>query len=148
MKRCVSLLLLLLAAPALAGQTRPVRSVQEILIQLERDWDEAFLRKDVAFIEQVLADDFMASYPDGTRGDKARELAMVAALDQQIESSSLDEFTVTVVGETAVVWFTRRLVGPIQGKRTELTYRFLDVFVWRADRWQCLASHSTKITVP
>jgi ketosteroid isomerase-like protein len=135
-------------AAAAAAQDRPARSVQEIIVQLERDWDEAFLRKDVRFIETILADDFVAIYPDGTRGDKAHELAQVAALDQQIDSSTLDGFTVKVNGDTAVVWFTRTLVGPVQGRPTTITYRFLDVFVWRDGRWQCLTSQSTKVLVP
>ena len=39
------------AVPASASQDPPVRSDQEILVELERAWNEAFYRKDVAFIE-------------------------------------------------------------------------------------------------
>jgi ketosteroid isomerase-like protein len=135
-----------LGVTALASQNRPVRSDQQILIQLERDWDAAFLRKDVRFVQNVLADDVVVTYPDGSRGDKAKELILLAEFDQQVDSSTLDEFTVKVNGDTAVVWFTRRLVGPNQGRRVEVTFRYIDVFVWRADRWQCIASQSTKVT--
>ncbi len=151
MRTVVSTFILLIAAAAVAStiplhaQRPPAQSVQAILIQLERDWDEAFLRKDVAFIAPILADDFVATYPDGSRGDKKRELELVAALDQQIESSTLDDFMVKVHGDTAVVWFTRVLAGPVQGKRTEIAFRFIDVFVWRGERWQCLATQSTRI---
>ncbi len=65
----VSLVLGLGIAPVHAQE---VRSDQQILIQLERDWDEAFLRRDVAFIERVLADEFVATYSNGTRADKAK----------------------------------------------------------------------------
>ena len=51
-----------------------VRSDQDILMQLERDWDAAFHRHDAAFIETLLADEFVATYDNGVRGDKAREL--------------------------------------------------------------------------
>jgi ketosteroid isomerase-like protein len=131
---------------ASASQDRPVRSDQQILIQLEKDWDAAFLRKDVRFIENVLADEFIATYGDGSRGDKAKELMLAAEFNQQIDSSTLDEFTVKIYGDTAVVWFTRHLVGPSQGRRLEVTYRYIDVFVWRAGRWQCVASQSAKVT--
>lgn len=130
---------------ASGSQNRPVRSDQQILTQLERDWDAAFLRRDVGFIENVLADEFIATYADGSRGDKAKELALAAEFNQQIDSSTLDEFTVKVYGDTAVVWFSRHLVGPSQGRRLEVTYRYIDVFVWRADRWQCVASQSVKV---
>ena len=133
------------AASAAGAQSRPVLSDQETLIQIERDWDAAFLRKDVAFIQTLLADEFIATYPDGTRGDRAKELALAAEFDQTIDSSTLDEFSVKVYRDTAVVLFTRRLVGPMQGVRTELTFRYMDVFVLREGRWQCVATQSTRV---
>jgi ketosteroid isomerase-like protein len=147
--RAVCVVLLAVWGTTIAGaQSRPVQSDQQILIQLERDWDAAFLRKDVKFIANALADDVVVTYPDGSRGDKAKELALAAEFNQQVDSSTLDEFIVKVNGNTAVVWFTRHLVGPSQGQRLELTFRYIDVFVWRADRWQCIASQSAKVTAP
>lgn len=143
---------LLLCALAIVGaampstaQTRPVLSDQEILIQIERDWDAAFLRKDVAFIETILAEEFLATYPDGTRGDRAKEIALARDFNQRIDSSTVEDFIVKVYRDTAVVWFTRRIAGPIQGRRVEITYRYVDVFVFRDGRWQCVATQSTKV---
>jgi ketosteroid isomerase-like protein len=129
-----------------AGQSQRAQSDQQILIKLERDWDAAFHRKDVAFIESVLAPEFVSTYGDGSRGDRARELKLATEFDQQVDSSTLDEFTVKVYGDTAVVWFTQHLVGPVKGKQVALTYRYIDVFVMRDGRWQCVASQSTKLT--
>jgi ketosteroid isomerase-like protein len=134
------------AVAAPAAQDQEVRSDQQILMQLERDWDAAFHRKDVKFIETVLADEFVATYGDGRRADRATELALAAGRDEQVDSSTLDEFIVKVYGDTAVVWFTQHLVGPKEGRRLELTYRYLDVFVLRDGRWQCVASQSVKVT--
>ena len=134
------------AVTASGSQDRPVRSDQQILIQLEQGWNTAFLRKNVPFVENILADEFIATYADCSRGDKAKELMLVAEFDQKIESSTQDEFTVKIYGDTAVVWLSQHLVGPSQGRRLELTYRYVDVFVWRAGRWQCVATQSTKVT--
>jgi len=133
------------AVTASASQDRPVRSDQQILIELEQGWNAAFYSKDVRFIENILADEFIATYDDGSRGDKAKELALAAEFNQQIDSSTLDDFTVKVYGDTAVVWFSLHLVGPSQGRRLEMNYRYVDVFVWRAGRWQCVTTQSTKI---
>jgi ketosteroid isomerase-like protein len=133
-------------AAASGAQDQPARSDQQILIQLERDWDAAFHRKDVPFIENILADEFVATYADGSRADKAKELTLAAEFNQQIDSSTLDEFTVRVYGDTAVVWFTQHLVGPSQGVRLELSFRYVDVFLLRGGKWQCVASQSTKVT--
>lgn len=64
-----------------------------------------------------------------------------------LKSSTLDEFTVKVYGDTAVVWFTQHLIGPSQGRALAVTFRYVDVFVIRAGRWQCVASQSTKVAV-
>lgn len=129
-----------------ASQSRPVRSDQEILIQLERDWDAAFLRQDIPFIANILADEFIAVYGDGSRGDKAKELKLTEEFNQQIFGSSVGDFTVKVYGDTAVVWLTKRMIGPKDGKPIEVAYRYIDVFVVRDGRWQCVASQSTRVT--
>jgi molybdate transport system substrate-binding protein len=124
------------------------QSDQEVLVQLEKDWDAAFLRKDVRFVENALADEFMATYDDGSRGNKALELKLLTEFNQQVQSSYVDDFTVKIYSDTAVVWFTRHLAGPRQGRRVEVTFRMTDTFVRRAGRWQCVASQSTKVSGP
>ena len=124
-----------------------VKSDQQILIELERAWDAAFHRQDAKFIETLLADEFVATYGDGSRGDKAKELSLVADNKQQVDSRRLDEFIVKTFGNTAVVWFTQILVGPVNGKPTEIRYRYVDVWVMRDGRWQAVASQSTRVNV-
>ena len=134
-----------LAVTASAPQRLPVESDQQVLITLERAWNEAVYRKDVAFIANILADEFIATYDDGSRGDKAKELALVAEFNQQVESATQDEFTVKVYRDTAVVWFTLHLVGTKQGQRAEVTLRYTDVWVIRDGRWVCVSTQSTKV---
>jgi ketosteroid isomerase-like protein len=149
MFRLLTLLVALSFAPAqeFKGQappdTPPTPAEQE-LIQLERAWDAAFVAKDMRFIERVLAEEFVATYGDGTRGDKAAEMAQTIDFDQRVDSSVLDSFRVHIYGDTAVVWFSRHMTGPKSGKIVAVTYRFVDVFVKRAGRWQCVSSQSTK----
>jgi ketosteroid isomerase-like protein len=139
--------LLLLSCPiALSAQRQPAKPDQEVLIELERSWNAAFYRKDLAFIETVLADEFQATYDDGSRGDKSKELSLATEFNQRVESAEQDDFVVRVYGDTAVVWFSLHLVGPSQGRSLELAFRYVDVFVLRAGRWQCVSSQSTKVT--
>jgi ketosteroid isomerase-like protein len=135
------------AVTASGGQTGAVKSDQQILIQLEQDWDAAFRRRDVAFIAGILAEEFVATYSDGTRGDRDEELSRAAKFDQQIDSATLDEFIVKIYGDTAVVWMSQHLLGPSQGKPLAVTFRYVDVFVFRDGRWQCVASQSTRVAV-
>lgn len=136
------------AAGAPGIQDGRAQSDQQILIDLEKRWDAAFLKNDVDFVRNVLAEEFVAVYDDGSRGDRGRELQLVADFNQRIDSSSLDDFIIKVYGDTAVVGFTRTLVGPSKGQRLEYVLRYLDVFVMRDGRWQCVVSQSTRVGKP
>ena len=136
----------ILVVTASASERQPAESDQEVLIKLERGWNEAFYRKDTRFIESILADEFMATYDDGSRGDKAKELALAAEFNQQVESAIPDEFTVRVFRDTAVVWFTLKLVGIREGRRAEMQLRYTDVWVIRDGRWLCVSTQSTRVS--
>lgn len=138
---------LLLAASAVPASAAQISAQAECdtLIRLEKDWNDALYRKDVASIERVLADEFIATYEDGSRGDKAAELKFTADFDQQVRSAVQDGFTVRTYGDTAVVWFTLHLEGIRQGQPTELTLRYTDVWIKRDGRWQCVSAQSTRV---
>lgn len=131
-------------ASAFASQP-PAVSVEEELIALERGWNEAFYARDVEFLDSILADDFIVTYDDGARGDKARELELSASFNQRVISATQEDFTVQVYDDAAVVWFTLRVVGIRRGQEAEITLRYTDVWVVRDGRWQCVASQSTRV---
>jgi ketosteroid isomerase-like protein len=135
-----------IAGVSAIAQTPRADSDQDVLIRLERGWNDAVYEKNLAFIETVLADDYTAIYQDGDMGDRAKELRLVAEFNQQVESAIQDDFTVRVYHDTAVVRFTLHLVGIKQGQRTALDLRYADVWVMRDGRWRCVSSQSTRIT--
>ena len=141
---CV-IVVLTVMPPRAGAQASRVKSDQDILIELEHNWDAAFRRHDAAFIATILADEFVVTYDDGSRGDRARELELAVTFNQTAESATMDEFIVKEFGNTAVVWFTLHLVGPSRGQTLEVDYRYTDVFVLRDGRWQCVSSQSTRV---
>ena len=145
---CCVLAVSAVVSASASQRTAPVQSDQDVLVALERGWNEAFYGRDIAFIEKLLADEFVATYDDGSRGDKAKELALASEFNQQVESAVQDEFTVKVYRDTAVVWFTLHLIGLRQGQRAELTLRYTDVWVLRDGRWQCVSTQSTRVNPP
>ena len=142
---CVALVSVLALAASLEAQQRRVQSAQQILEQLERDWVDAMQMNDVAFVDSVLAPEYIATHDDGTRSDKTRELQMVERFNAQVDEWIVEDFTIKVYGETAVVWFTHRMTGPVQGKPTQIVVRYMDVFVMRDGKWLCVGSQSTKV---
>jgi len=146
MKWRETLCLVLVAATGASAAAQRVESDQQALIKLERDWNDAFYKKDVAFIESILAPEFTATYDDGSRGDKAKELALTKEFNQQVESAVQDDFTVKIFGNTAIVLFTLKLVGIKQGQRSELALSYTDVWVLRDGRWLCVSTQSTRVS--
>ena len=138
--------LVIVCAVAAVSAQRPVLSTQQVLEQLERDWVAAMMRNDVDFVNSVLAPEFVATYDDGSRGDRERELQLAKEFNGQIDKFAVDEFTVRVFKETAVVWFTLRMVGPVKEVPTEIVLRYMDVFVNRDGKWLCVGSQSTRVT--
>ena len=149
MRRCRQPLSRMLAAVCLAvaatAAAPSAQSPRETLIELERGWNDAFYRQDVDFIEGLLAEEFIATYDDGSRGDKARELELVASFNQQVVSAVQEDFTVAFFENTALVRFTLRIVGIRQGREAEIQLSYTDVWVRRDGRWQCVSTQSTRI---
>jgi ketosteroid isomerase-like protein len=140
------LTVVLLACGAAVSSAQGVKSDQQMLMDLERQWDDAFRTNNVRFIDSILDPDFLATYDNGTRADRKKELELAASNNQQIDDSDLDDFTIKIYGNTAIVWFTLRLLGPIQGKPVVLTYHYTDVWVLRdGGNWRCVASQSTRV---
>ena len=144
--RCAFVIWMAIAGVSAIAQTPRAESDQDVLIGLERGWNDAVYDKNLTFIETILADDYTATYEDGDVGDRAKELRLVAEFNQQVESAIQDDFTVRVYHDTAVVRFTLHLVGIKQGQRTALDLRYSDVWVMRDGRWRCVSSQSTRVT--
>lgn len=131
---------------ASAGAAQPPAvSTEDTLIALERGWNDAVYARDVEFLDSILADEFVVTYDDGTRGDRDREIALVAGFNQRVISATQEDFVVRTYGVTAIVWFDLRVVGLRQGREAELRLAYTDVWVRRDGRWQCVSSHATRI---
>ena len=142
---CAVLAAAVLASGPAAAQVQPGATDEETLVALERAWNDAFYEKDIDFLDSLLAEEFVATYDDGTLGDRNRELELSAAFNQRVISATQEDFTVRVYGDAAVVWFTLRLVGLRQGQRAEVSFRYTDVWVRRDGRWQCVSTQSTRV---
>jgi len=146
-RRAVVFCLMVAACMAVsAGAERQTPSSREQeLIRLETDWNAAFMRKDAAFFRNVMAEEYVVVFGDGSRGDRAVELQQLGASDEQMQSSIPGDFHVKLYGDTAVVLFTLHSIGTRRGQTLDATFRYIDVFVRRDRRWQCVASQNTRI---
>jgi ketosteroid isomerase-like protein len=137
-------------SPVLGRQTGPTTrtvattSVEQELIDLEKAWNAAFLRKDLATLRRTMADDIVIVYGDGSQATKAEDLASIGK-GEQVRTSTQDDFHVRVYGDAAVVTSRLTSTGTREGKQFSAQFRYIDVFEKRDGRWQCTMTQNTHI---
>ncbi len=114
---------------------------------LERQFEAAILRGQLAFFERVLAPGFTHTSQNGTHRSRAEWLANHKPGETPYDSLNTEGLSVQVYGPTAIV--TGKIApkgrsssgGPIVGE-----YRFMRTWVNRDGNWQVAAFQSTRIT--
>ncbi len=150
MKRVASVLsvvVLVLAVSAWAQTpARPKSgSAEQELIRLEKEWGDAEVKRDAAFFDWIMADDFIGTGSAGNVYNKAQDIANLKSGEDAITSAVLDEMEVRVYGDAAVVTYHSTEKGQFKGKDYSVEYRWTDTWINKAGRWQCLAVHTSKI---
>jgi ketosteroid isomerase-like protein len=129
------------AAPQQSG-------VESTLTQIEHDLTAALLKRNVAAIDPVIASDFVFTAPDGKVQGKAQFINDVKSGDLALESSEISDMKVRAYGDAAVVTYATTDKGKYKGQDISGLYRWTDVFVRRAGKWQIVAGHGTPIAPP
>lgn len=157
MKRATLILCLffLACAAAAVGQTAQKKSDKELkteqeLMALERAIGDANVRRDKAFFERIEADEFIFTDAGGgitTKQEDVSSLDTPPAPDApRLVSYVPDEMRVYLYDKTAVVFGrVTTTYRNKEGKGGSSQSRFTDVFVWRDERWQLVAGHSSRI---
>jgi len=154
---CAAIMLLVASAPASFVQSQvgdknaadaQQISVEQQLKQVEREWNDAVVRRDAAALERILSDDFMLITAAGTVSTKAQLIDTIKSPDLVIEPFDTQDVSVRVYGDTAVVTgrFTQK--GSYKGKAFSNQFRYTDVYVKRALGWQAVSAQSTFIPKP
>jgi hypothetical protein len=137
----VSVAASLFAATATAQSADDERRLKDIEQQLARAWSQ----HDRAFIESVLAPEWSVTQANGEV--LSRALVLGTFFDAvTFDSNVIDDVTVQLFGETAVVRGRTTASGSFNGTPMEARIRFTDVFIRRQGRWQVVASHASSLT--
>ncbi len=120
--------------------------VAEHLRGIEKRLATAWIDGDRSYIEQILADDWSVIDLTGRILKKAEVLEEAfGSGDRQIVSMQIDEINVRPFGDWAIVTGRTQAAGQYQGEVAEVTLRFTDVFAYRSDKWQVVASQATML---
>ena len=147
MKRTITFFLLTIAFTIVANAQNKKdyqnEKVERELKELVRQWDSAMVNRDITTLDRILADEFTLS---GT--PKTQFLAFVKSPNTMIESAVSDNFDVRVYNDTAVLIAHDTIKSKENGVPVVNVYRYIDVWIKRAGRWQCVATESYLIKKP
>jgi ketosteroid isomerase-like protein len=133
------LLGLLIATDEAKAETQ----VEQELLQLEREWIDAAVRRDTAKVGQILADEWEMVIAAGEVWTKETYLMLLKTGTLALESGENTAMNVRVYGDTAVVTGRGIYKGKYKGVDFSSDERWIDVFVKKNGRWQFVASQST-----
>ena len=121
---------------------------EQEVARLADAWATAELRGDTAFLEQSLADDFIGVGPLGFILDKHEWLARHQSGDLTYDALDLDEVTVRVYGEAAVVIGRQVQSAAYRGNSIPGQFRITLVFVHQQGQWRLASLHLSPIGQP
>ena len=119
--------------------------VEQELRRLEREWDNAIVRKDVATINRILSDDFVYIDSVGGVNPKASLLEGIKNSEAVMEPFETEDVSVRIYGDTAVLTGRFTQTATYKGQTFSGQFRYTDVYVKRANSWRAVAAHSSRI---
>jgi ketosteroid isomerase-like protein len=112
----------------------------DTLLALNRDYVHSVQTSDVQRFEELLADDFLCSNPDGSLVDRERFLEQTA-LPVTIAHLEAHDVNVRLMGDIAIIHARTTYTGPDGCPRSG---RYTDVWARRQGRWLAVSAHVTR----
>jgi BlaR1 peptidase M56/uncharacterized protein DUF4440 len=91
---------------------------------LLREAASANMRRDTAFYERVLGDDFVGIGPDGEAGNKAETIAEIKRLDREIKKFEFDDLSVSGNEQFAFATFLATVYFQAHGQESTAQFRY------------------------
>jgi ketosteroid isomerase-like protein len=112
----------------------------DTLLALNRAYIQSVQTSDVQRFEELLADDFLCSNPDGSLVDRERFLEQTA-VPVTIANLEAHDVNVRLLGDVAIIHARTTYVGPDGHPGSG---RYTDVWARRHGRWLAVSAHVTR----
>jgi ketosteroid isomerase-like protein len=116
------------------------RSDLDALTALNSDYIHSVQHSDVQRFDEILAEDFLCSNPDGSLVDKNQFLAQTA-LPVTISGLSVEDVQVRILGDVAII---HARTSYITANGEQRNGRYTDVWARRDGRWLAVSAHVTR----
>jgi ketosteroid isomerase-like protein len=112
----------------------------DILNRLNEDYIRSVQTSDVRRFDEILAEDFLNSNPDGSLVDRAGFLAQIAR-PATISGLEAQDVLIRVLGDVAII-HARTTYTTADGLAA--VGRYTDIWARRPGGWLCVAAHVTR----
>jgi ketosteroid isomerase-like protein len=112
----------------------------ETLTALNDEYIASVQHGDVGRFDQILAEDFLCSNPDGTLVEKTQFLAQTAR-PVTISGLAIDDVRIRILGDMAII-HARTSYRTAEGERRN--GRYTDVWARRGGGWLAVSAHVTR----
>lgn len=120
-------------------------AVEAELRRLNNDVTQMQIRKDAAVAERLLADEYVFIQADGQVSNKAQNVEILRSPDFECQALTTDDVQVRVYDHTALIMGRAHFKATYKGEDVGGEFRYTDVWVKRAGRWQNVASQATRL---
>jgi uncharacterized protein (TIGR02246 family) len=117
---------------------------EQAIVKIEQDWAAAMVKGDLSVLESNLAKEWTLT-EDGQTTTRAQALGAFTSGAYKVESASLRDLRVFVVGDAAIATMVVETKGTIMGKPVPPLSRSTDFFVKRGGQWQAVSTQNTAI---
>jgi len=117
-----------------------VKSDLDTLRDLNRDYIRSVQTSDVRRFDEILADDFLCSNPDGSQVDRSAFLKQTA-LPVKISNLEAHDVNIRLMGDVAIIHARTTYTAP-DGRPG--AGRYTDVWARRQGRWLAVSAHVTR----
>ena len=115
------------------------------LKQFEKEWVDAYVKRDIATLDRVLADDWQRTGDDGAVVTKKQDLESVEKGTFVLKSYTFDPFRIRVYGDVAVINGGETDDSLVNGKEDKGHFRWTDVIVRKNGNWKAVSSQITRV---
>jgi uncharacterized protein (TIGR02246 family) len=122
-----------------------IHQAEQEIRRIETRRFEALTRGDMAWLEEIMADDAVYTHATGVLETKTEYLAKMKSGEVKYESFAPEEFQVRVYDTAAVLTGIARVRAHVAGEARNLRLRFTDVYVKQGGRWRMVAWQSTRL---
>jgi ketosteroid isomerase-like protein len=131
---------------AFAQEKKAANPVEQAVLKLEQQWEDALVKSDVAALEKLYDDTMVYTHSSGSVDNKSAYINAIKSGATKYQSMKRDDIKVNVYGNAAVVTCHWEVHVLARGNKIDTNARYIHVYVKRKDGWKMVAHQATRIT--